>query len=492
MHCGITSPKELLNEVFGNTKIIASQDLHGHLNQISDLYPAQLNLSAKAILYQHTLFPLYAPFIGEKRKKHLESLLLSGKRSEVYTEIGAAASIVKQPKYMRYCPACLQAQNEKQGEMYWMRSWQVMGANCCLEHGMLFNSHFQRHNEAKRHTYQPLLTDVLPITEQAKSSWQTQMITQAVVDLLSCRVEKVPELQQWGIFYRELAIKGGLNKGQSINHCLVKEKLVSHWGYRWLKDHALLPECDTNWLVNMFRKHRKSFSYLHHILVISAFLGNEWNFSYVISNVTKLQPVKKSQIDTEKTVVSKKAKAYQKVWQKAVKQNGVKFSRDNGYGDIYAWLYRHSKQWLLAFNQKYRTTRVNKTEKVNWRHRDLKLVRKLIKLRDSVEINFEDPRHSRNWYLNQFTNKASLEKNLAKMPLSCLFFSHYCETITDYQIRRISRSIIELIKSRTIIKRWRIIRFSGLSEERITSEADKFLREILRCARKHANKRISA
>lgn len=38
-HCGIASPKELLFEVFSDTKIIASSDLPSHLQHIAALYP---------------------------------------------------------------------------------------------------------------------------------------------------------------------------------------------------------------------------------------------------------------------------------------------------------------------------------------------------------------------------------------------------------------------------------------------------------------------
>ena len=59
VHSGITSPKELLQEVFGNTKIIATTDLHGHLTQISRLYPSALAIPP---LVRYCTKTLYSPY----------------------------------------------------------------------------------------------------------------------------------------------------------------------------------------------------------------------------------------------------------------------------------------------------------------------------------------------------------------------------------------------------------------------------------------------
>ena len=79
IHSGLTSPKELLQEVFGKNTVIATSDLHGHLEQVAELYPGQLNVQPESLLYKHTLFPLYALFIGESRRTELKKQLLANK-----------------------------------------------------------------------------------------------------------------------------------------------------------------------------------------------------------------------------------------------------------------------------------------------------------------------------------------------------------------------------------------------------------------------------
>lgn len=75
VHSGITSPKELLFDVFGDRKIIATSDLPSHLGQIARLYPHSLGITPERLLYENTLFPLYAPFIGETRRRAIVKTL---------------------------------------------------------------------------------------------------------------------------------------------------------------------------------------------------------------------------------------------------------------------------------------------------------------------------------------------------------------------------------------------------------------------------------
>ena len=64
----LSSPKQLLDEIFQNRKVIATVDLPCHLNAIINQFPAN-QVSLEDIAYQHTLFPIYAPFVPENRRQ---------------------------------------------------------------------------------------------------------------------------------------------------------------------------------------------------------------------------------------------------------------------------------------------------------------------------------------------------------------------------------------------------------------------------------------
>ena len=47
-----------------------------------------------------------------------------------------------------------------------------------------------------------------------------------------------------------------------------------------------------------------------------------------------------------------------------------------------------------------------------------------------------------------------------------LFFEKYCESIEEYQCRRIALACIDFLKKHEQLKAWRIERIAGLSKER--------------------------
>ncbi|MCA1931792.1 TniQ family protein, partial [Rheinheimera sp.] len=67
-YLGISSPKQLLDEVYGDRKVIATMDLPCHLQAISNQLKRTGRYSVDELVYQHTLFPLYAPFVSEEHR----------------------------------------------------------------------------------------------------------------------------------------------------------------------------------------------------------------------------------------------------------------------------------------------------------------------------------------------------------------------------------------------------------------------------------------
>lgn len=156
--------------------------------------------------------------------------------------------------------------------------------------------------------------------------------------------------------------------------------------------------------------------------------------------------------------------------------HGIKSARSmKPGGSIYAWLYRHDCAWLLAFNHEHGINPESKKQRVNWKARDMRIVRQLIIVRKNHVNHLHHPQMTRNWYLSQLSNHSSVEKNLLRLPLVMLFFERYCEQLADYQIRRINRVMADAQKSGKGIKQWHVLREAGLSEERITEKAREYL-----------------
>ena len=166
-------------------------------------------------------------------------------------------------------------------------------------------------------------------------------------------------------------------------------------------------------------------------------------------------------------------------WMSLIQNYGIKPSRVKNAA-LYAWLYRNDKMWLLNKNRKFYALPTLGRKKVNWPLRDWQMVRRLFKIFYQSLNDLNLPRQSRNWYLKQLPQHSTVEKNLYQMPLTHKFLSTFSEDISSYQIRRITRTIIQFQKINQHPVSWQLLRHSGLSEERLTNEALKFLNQMKR------------
>lgn len=479
VHSGIISPKELLHDVFGNTGIIATTDLHGHLNQVSRLYPSACTITPRSLLYKNTLFPLYAWFNGENRRRKLAKQLISDVKSTVHLSTGFAASRVRQPMFLRYCSECIEEQIAQHGECYWHREWQVAGIDCCPKHGELHSSIVPRTSKM-RHRYWPASNEACPDQPQAKSFWQSRVLQTSIHQLLNMTESKVPSFEQWGCYYKSLACDFGMNKGQHVLHEQIADRLHSFWSQNWLSSHRLvLSDSEFCWLRAIFRKHRKAFSYLEHLVVLHAFLGKQFSIQEVLASVIKISPpkpiLKRLVISAAPSLLCENRER----WLSGLKRLGTNGARRMGLAAIYAWLYRNDRDWLLTVNRAFSRRQRHAQFRVDWCERDKTAVKRLFRIMNGTGRDLTAPRRSTVWYMNQFANKSTIEKNLKKLPLCKRFLEVYSESVGDYQVRRITAVVAGLVNVNEDIKHWVVLRQAGLSEERLTPQAKYFLEEII-------------
>lgn len=482
IHLGLTSPKQLLDEVYCDRKVIATTDLPNQLSLISKHYADCHQYDTEYLIYNHTLFPLYAPFVPEERRLKCLGLMAGTSQGAIHLALGVAASRVKQKLSLRYCPQCMQLQKQEYGEYFWQRLWQVSGADTCILHGELKEALVERHSH-HRHQFFAASPENCPDVYQQESRPESLIVTEQVKKLLNRPQSKSATLAQWSVYYKYLADINGYRKGQFIRYEEIKERVLRYWPTKWLMRHALdINNAQSCWLRTIFRKHRKSFSYLEHIVIHQSFLSKDWDINTVLNEVSHLSPFSKSHIvPSSINDISTEGKLQNRQsWEALVKQCGVKSARQTKQGGaIYAWLYRHDKVWLLELNSQYRIYPTSINNRVDWNKKDKRTVCELIQIRNCNDELLEQPKMSRNWYLSQIQSPASIEKNIYKMPLCQQFFSRNCESTTEYQIRRITRVIAQLNVPLSELRRWKVLRMAGLSEERLRRGSNDFLTEIV-------------
>lgn len=463
IHFCIQSPKELLDAVYGDRQVVATVDFPSHLEKIAKHYYS--GMSSEQLIYDHTLFPLYAPFIPEDRRQGCIKWLQGHSKSSVHLVLGIAASRLPQYNTLQFCPGCFQSQIEEFGECFWQRAWQVFGVDCCLRHGKTVSTSVKRHS-LHRHEYVPATLKLCEPVSQIRPSANEVLVARQVSLLLSRPLSISPVFNQWTQYYKRQIRRCGFNKGGSIDYESIRNKVVMYWGNSWLSQHGLkVTQEQSCWLRAICRKHRKSFSYLEHIVLLAGLLPENWLIEQVLREVLSLPKMTlKTRNDDNEAIISNVPK--RDSWLKGVRELGPRQAR-MAQKALYAWLYRNDRDWLLAINKKYKNDYVTVNKRVDWVKRDRIVAKKLLKIKNKVCEELYIPRLTKAWYLTQVSHSASIEKNIHRLPLCNFFFNRYSERVSDYQIRRLTRSVVYLIRSSQPVSKWKLLRLSGLSKHRL-------------------------
>ncbi|MDC3424331.1 TnsD family Tn7-like transposition protein [Aquibacillus sp. 3ASR75-11] len=150
---------------------------------------------------------------------------------------------------------------------------------------------------------------------------------------------------------------------------------------------------------------------------------------------------------------------------------------------LYAWLYRHDKQWLHKYSPKTRRNQTTNT-RVDWRERDRELlrdieviVRKL--LGASKPIRLTIGRIGKEVRLLPL-----LEQHLDKLSLTRRYLQDVTETTEQFQIRRVKWAVKELLHQHQEVVDWRIRRLAGLKD----TISDSVSKEIIKQVKQYRSK----
>ena len=128
IHTCSPSFKQTIEDLFGSKNFVAVVDLPPHLERLHQYTSHITRQNVTDILLRHTLYPLFAPFLGPEPAARVRASMLSDYGGDVHTRAGIVASRLKRPGVLRVCPVCHQEQVRRNAEAYWQRLFQVTGA----------------------------------------------------------------------------------------------------------------------------------------------------------------------------------------------------------------------------------------------------------------------------------------------------------------------------------------------------------------------------
>jgi hypothetical protein len=273
--------KGSMRELFGSETTLAVVDLPGNLGSLVAALPSNRPYTVDYLIDKHTALPFYAPFLNPKQYRRIRQDMIAAHGPRVHTRSGVMASTIHPPKWLRFCPDCVQEDEQQWGEGYWHRLHQLPGILMCHKHqAYLVNSQVRILNPKTRHEFisarQAVQLNLLPkldLTEQHQR-YLCRLAEDAA--WLLQNIKSVPGLDVLLSRYRHLLAKRDL---ATYNGRVRASKLLldftDHYGAEFLR----LLECDIddtsqhNWLFRLVRSPKGSQHPIRHLLLIQ-FLGH--------------------------------------------------------------------------------------------------------------------------------------------------------------------------------------------------------------------------
>ncbi|GEM_PF-487530 len=475
----VVSPKALIGHAMGSRSATATVNFPSRLANTCNLNSLSLP-SFEQLVYRHTMFPLFAPFMPEERKQNCLLRLQDKSHGAVHMCTGYASSRVPVHRSLRACSRCAETQKQMFGEPYWVRTHQIVGLDNCPIHRTPLIELLPGQSLNKRHEFVPLsLLNIPSCPENNQKTFPALIwLEKQLTNLLHLGPLKSPAFSDWTAYYRELAVKSKVTKGEYIDYEEVKTSVLDSWPHVWLRSFNLYPDdAQSCWLHGITRKHRKAFSYLEHFITIYALTKGAIDVESVFEEIASHENRPIIEISRRPKASNRSICREKKIlWLALVKNKGTKEARVNGGAALYIWLYRHCNEWLLKINKRYKRRIPIINNRVNWKKRDIDIVKTLIAIRDSSEGELKNPLQSSNWYLSKLDRGTTITKQLKKLPLTSEFLSRYAETTAEYQMRRLALAISNA--KGQVIRRWQLLRNAGLSDERATNLTKNFLNHL--------------
>lgn len=126
--------KSVVRDLFDTVNVMAVVDLPSHLDSLIAALPPGCSCTADSLIDDHTLLPFYGPFLPVERLELIRRDMHGHRGTAISTRIGTVASRIPLPRWLRFCPNCVEEDRRNFGECYWHRVHQVPNVLVCPAH----------------------------------------------------------------------------------------------------------------------------------------------------------------------------------------------------------------------------------------------------------------------------------------------------------------------------------------------------------------------
>lgn len=130
---GYKTARSALYDLFDSRRAAMAADLPARLRTLVSRLPPGHRVSIDRLISDHTLVPLFTPFVSARRVAILKERMAGTRGGLLHGSLGVN-TFASKVKVFRYCPPCVEADRAAFGETYWHRSHHVPGVSLCAIH----------------------------------------------------------------------------------------------------------------------------------------------------------------------------------------------------------------------------------------------------------------------------------------------------------------------------------------------------------------------
>lgn len=146
----------------------------------------------------------------------------------------------------------------------------------------------------------------------------------------------------------------------------------------------------------------------------------------------------------------------------------------------FSWLYRHDKQWLYEnLPPSHHHCNGNEVNKVDWCKKDCMVLEAVQRAYKKIVQSKKPVRVTQSIIGRISGMSALLDHHINKMPNTKAYLESVVETVEEFQRRRIKYVCDRLYAQNGSLRKWEIIRQSGLRPEYVSIQ-DAYINEIMR------------
>lgn len=283
---GNSDYKDTLMEVFGSRNKIPSVHFPTNIGYLCAQFNKKTDFTLERLVYNHTLFPLYSPFLPKERAVRIFDVIIWGTKSNIQAMTGMMAGSVCSTEGLLYCPICADNDFKDNGEMYFRRSHNVQGVLVCYKHGCLLKVYGESYRSVSRIKFirfDHRMADVKPeFLPEENTQRKLHRVAESVHYLLDHHQSDYNQVRVHEKYLDLLNAKGFLTCNGHISQQDLASTILNFYGDGYLStmESGLDKGNEYNWLKVITRKPKRGrvVHPIRHILLMTFLSGSVENF----------------------------------------------------------------------------------------------------------------------------------------------------------------------------------------------------------------------